>query len=709
MKKYLAITLPLLFLFSVSLANAEQDIKIELLYPNGDRATVNHAELVIESVDGTIRQTFTGNNSEHSFFATLDISKDYRMKVFMHDMLVSTKMVYQDDFENNVITINIPTSVGVKFIINYNDGKPITDATLDLYSHNQNLIRSSNTDSQGQTLRFWISPAESENNYYTPVVSINDEIKYTDQNLRLISGSTDVEIITPWPSSVDFLDITAKKDSVTTMNSWDDEYTAKLSNDDFEKSMFFNRGEAHFVNLPLGTFNLVIFEQDNPKLLWANSTIVVSEKSNDVDVIVTEPIIPNNIESTTSKNTEHAPVSKYPPEPNLAFVKQSVSGIQLFDDSMPYLKLTTDGDNSPVFTRSSEINQDLSNKNFIAEISVDNPDNVQELWFSFTSDNFESGWYTYAVPPGLISKEMTKISITSDDLALTGTQTLSSIDRVQIRLRDDGTSTIIFQTSNFSFSGNNQTSQSCNCVAFRLDDIQDFFLTDIQMELVETFQNNDVDLTIRVIANNIGKDIEITEFVKNISDDPRIEIANHGWDHETEVIGDNANRTRFVGLSADSTFNNAQKNISEYGFAIIPLHPKEFAQFYNNQYQNQVNFQQIEQLELLFAKLAENNIDIVFISEINPESDENQVPEWVKNNAQWWIEEKVSTDEFVDSLEFLIIQKIILVPQTESTSQLTSIPEWVKTSIKWWTEKQVSDSEFISATQFMIRNGIIRI
>jgi len=787
MKKYLALIFPLIFLSSISLVSAEQNIEIELLYPNGDRATVNNAELVIESVDGTIQKILSGDNSEHSFLATVDTSKDYRMKVFMHDMLVSTKMVYTDDFEDKVITINIPTSVGVKFIINYKDGKPITDATVDLYSHNNKLIRSSNTDSKGQTLRFWISPTEHENNYYVPVVSINDEIEYTHQNLRLVSGSTDVEIVTPWPSSVDYLDITAKKDDTTTMNSWGDEYKASLSSDVFEQTTFFNKGKAHFSNLPLGTFNLVIFEKDKPNVIWTNQTVYLTSNSNNLDVLVSNPKTDGMTSTpiyTTSADNENSIVTH-----DFSFQKQTSSGTQTFDSTKPYLKLQTDGDNEPVFSRSSKITQDLLNDDFMVEISVTNSQNIEELWFSFTSDGFESGWYTYSVPNSLISTIPTKLTITSDDLEQTGAQTISSIDKMQVRIRDDGIKPVTLEIYDFKFGDDKQLTESCNCVAFRLDDIQDFFLTDIQMEIVETFQKNDVDLTVGVIANNIGRDIEMTEFVSGMADDSNIEFANHGWDHEdfsqfgsvgqemlllrandkisemfgvtptvfipplnaynsdtisalhaqgfthfsseldfatppfplsdqtlyhfpeTAFTGDlNEQRTRFIGMSADYTFKQIKDSLSEHGFAVVTLHPQEFAQYYNNQYQDKVNRQQIEQLELLFTKLAENNIDTVIISEINTEPNTQQlVPQWVKNNAEWWIDERVSTDEFVNSLEFLIDQKIITVSNTESASNLTDIPDWVKTNIQWWTEGQTSDSEFISATEFLIRNGIIQI
>ena len=784
--KIILFLLSIVFISSISTVYAEQKIEIELLYPSGDRATISDAVLLIESVDGTVHKELTGDSSQHSFFANLDTSLEYRMKVFMHDMLVSTKMIYSDNFDNdNIITLNIPTTVGVKFLLFYNDGKPIPDGTLDLYSHNDNLIRSSNTDSKGQTLRFWISPTLVENNYYVPVVSLNEEIQYTHQNVRLISGSTDIEIKTPWPSSVDYLHITAKEDKVTKMTSWGDTFKAKLSNEQFEQTVYFTKGEAHFANLPLGTFNLTIYEKDKPALIWANQTVSLVSNSNNIDVFVHEPS--TSVASTIKSSVMDSSNSSNSQE--LTFQQQSSSGTQEFDSTQSYLKLVTDGDNIPVFTRSSVIDHDLSSNFITAEISVTNPNNVEELWFSFTSDGFESGWYTFSVPSNLISSESSKITITPNDLEQTGSQDISSIDRMQIRIRDNGNSPVAFELHNLEFGQNSNPLENCKCVAFRLDDIQDFFLTDIQMEIVNTFQQNDIDLTIGVIANNIGRDLEITQFVTTLTDNPNIEFANHGYDHEdfsqfgsvgqemlllrandklsemfgvvptvfipplnaynadtisalkaqgfthfsseldfatppfplsdqvlyhfpeTAFTGDlNDQRTRFVGKSADFTFSQIQSSISEYGYAVVTLHPQEFALYYNNQYQNKVDYQQIKQLEILFEKLASNNIRTVKISEINTQPNEQQlVPQWVKNNAQWWIENKVSTDEFVNSMEYLITQNIIVVSDVESSSNLVNIPDWVKLNIQWWTEGQTSDSEFISATEFLIENGIIKI
>ena len=41
----------------------------------------------------------------------------------------------------------------------------------------------------------------------------------------------------------------------------------------------------------------------------------------------------------------------------------------------------------------------------------------------------------------------------------------------------------------------------CNCVVFRLDDIQDYWLNKIQMEVINTFKEKNIDLTTGVIGN----------------------------------------------------------------------------------------------------------------------------------------------------------------------------------------------------------------
>jgi len=88
-----------------------------------------------------------------------------------------------------------------------------------------------------------------------------------------------------------------------------------------------------------------------------------------------------------------------------------------------------------------------------------------------------------------------------------------------------------------SFAGLIQLSyatESCLCVAFRLDDVQDYWLNNVQMGIVDEFQKKNTTLTIGIIGHYFGNDTKLVDFVKTRleNNSPKIEIANHGWNHE---------------------------------------------------------------------------------------------------------------------------------------------------------------------------------
>jgi len=88
------------------------------------------------------------------------------------------------------------------------------------------------------------------------------------------------------------------------------------------------------------------------------------------------------------------------------------------------------------------------------------------------------------------------------------------------------------------------------------------------------------------------------------------------------------------------------------------------------------------------------------------------IPSWVKNSAKWWSTDATTTNEFLKSLEFLINQRILVIPDTaQSLSQSTGseVPAWVKSNASWWANDVITDSDFVSAIQYLISQGIIQI
>ena len=68
-----------------------------------------------------------------------------------------------------------------------------------------------------------------------------------------------------------------------------------------------------------------------------------------------------------------------------------------------------------------------------------------------------------------------------------------------------------------------------------------------------------------------------------------------------------------------------------------------------------------------------------------------QIPDWVKNNAGWWAENKIPDSAFVDGIEFLVKEGIIVVSdiQRDTSTPYEGIPEWLKTNAGWWAENQI--------------------
>jgi peptidoglycan/xylan/chitin deacetylase (PgdA/CDA1 family) len=95
-------------------------------------------------------------------------------------------------------------------------------------------------------------------------------------------------------------------------------------------------------------------------------------------------------------------------------------------------------------------------------------------------------------------------------------------------------SNVIFQASFseiISFGNNGTVHSNCNCVVFRMDDIQDYWLKSAQLAAMNQFTSRNQSLTTGIIMNGIGNDTEIVNKVKEGSDSGLFELAVHGWNH----------------------------------------------------------------------------------------------------------------------------------------------------------------------------------
>jgi hypothetical protein len=89
---------------------------------------------------------------------------------------------------------------------------------------------------------------------------------------------------------------------------------------------------------------------------------------------------------------------------------------------------------------------------------------------------------------------------------------------------------------------------------------------------------------------------------------------------------------------------------------------------------------------------------------------EQEIPQWIKNNAKWWSSNTVSDSEFISGLEFMIEEGLITIyPGTSIAISEPVIPQWIKNNAKWWASDQISDEDFVKSIQYLVKKGIIRI
>ena len=332
---------------------------------------------------------------------------------------------------------------------------------------------------------------------------------------------------------------------------------------------------------------------------------------------------------------------------------------------------------------------------------------------------------------------------------------------------------------------------TCNCVSFRLDNVQDDYLNNVQMKIVELFEQKNQALTIGVIGTSFGSDDVLVNFLKeSIEDNSQLEIANqisdtvitsldpaeqHKLIRDTnKVISDNLGVSPSViippfGIYDDNTvsvleqegidtisstssldlppysfdgsilyfpsttasnviepgkfwhgktstqvIDDIEFSMRDYGFAVVQLYPQEHSIRSGWNFDNTVDIKQLYELSIMIDKVNEKGLTIVPLGNI-PDAvirvEGGTIPDWIKENAEWWSQSYISDSEFKNAIEYMINKKIILIVEPESPvySQNQEIPTWLKTNAGYWSNDEISDKEFLDGLTFLIQQGIVTV
>lgn len=146
----------------------------------------------------------------------------------------------------------------------------------------------------------------------------------------------------------------------------------------------------------------------------------------------------------------------------------------------------------------------------------------------------------------------------------------------------------VFNFPYYSFSWQETTDFTrCNCVVFRMDDIQDHWIKDGQITPMNMFISRNQTLSLGLIMNQTGEDLDIINTIRNGIYKGLFELAIHGWDHrEYTTLNEKEQRnsihsanekmkllfgnTSYVFIPPHSLFNNATLSVmSQLGLGII--------------------------------------------------------------------------------------------------------------------------------------------
>ena len=88
-----------------------------------------------------------------------------------------------------------------------------------------------------------------------------------------------------------------------------------------------------------------------------------------------------------------------------------------------------------------------------------------------------------------------------------------------------------------------------------------------------------------------------------------------------------------------------------------------------------------------------------------------EIPSWIKTNAEWWAQDKIDDATFISGIQFLIKDGLLDVPPAYEEIQETSdeIPSWIKGNAEFWAQGLISDDDFLNGIEYLVVNGIIKV
>jgi len=89
---------------------------------------------------------------------------------------------------------------------------------------------------------------------------------------------------------------------------------------------------------------------------------------------------------------------------------------------------------------------------------------------------------------------------------------------------------------------------------------------------------------------------------------------------------------------------------------------------------------------------------------------EIEIPSWIKNNARWWSEGTIGDSDFTTGIQYMIKENIMVIsglPEQAAEATQEQVPQWVRNNAGWWANGLISDYDFVSGIKYLVEQGII--
>jgi len=516
--KYLVFATFVLILMYPSVSYAEQStgsLEIGIQYTNGDRVAPSEMVYkVYQDTHNNLFKTIEEPSSNPYYLTSLPLNYKYIVEVYVNDMYSGTGSVDLTTVQTKDLTVKIPLSGGFRFNVFYNDGDtPIEGADVSIKSHTGNILRHSTTDDEGLTPRSWLQSTTLESDYYTVSVSMGEHLVYDQSPIRLEPGvRKEVKVVTPWPSRVEQLILNMYKTPSEKLSESDGKVVAELSHADGKKveSVVNRKGDAFFTNLGVGDYTLHVFREREGFLYnleeWGSIDLTLVSNQLSMKFVRSEPFM----------NSWQVSKEPYPPFYNRTF-SSLISNLGS-NARNATISLIFDRDQTTPYDIVKDLNLSIpagETKNVQLELSPKD----KGTYFTYMVVKDEKSTITDQIS-WQHAFDVTRIRPVSGDILIPST----APNTIQNTLQ--------------------KVPHSCNCVAFRLDDIQDHFTRDAQKDLIGMFLKENAPLTIGVIGGFLHEDKDLIEFLQNAVSSGPIEVANHSWehlDHSTMTVDEQRN------------------------------------------------------------------------------------------------------------------------------------------------------------------------